>query len=102
MDLEEDLQAAELQPFPELSDQRADPAFPREASQTKDPAPQAFLPEGREGANSFVREAEGGGGKHSGDQRRSGRPRRRHPIAMALAASVAAGGYQLVAGFDGN
>ncbi len=97
MDLEEDRQAAVLQPFPELSELRSDPAFPREPSQTKAPAPQTFLPDVRERPNSLMREAEEGGGKHSGDKRRGDRPRRRHPfavpIAMVLAASGAAGGY---------
>src|SRR5260370_26009309 len=97
MVLQEDPQAAGLQPSPELSELRSDPAFPREASQTKGPAPQALLPDGREGPDSLVREAEEGGKKHSGDKRHSGRPRRRHPfavpIAMVLVASVAAGGY---------
>src|SRR5260370_5736150 len=97
MALEENYQAAGLEPFQELSELRSDPAFPRHASQAKGPPPQAFLPDGREGPDSLVREAEGGGGKHSEDERRSGRPRRRHPfavpIAMVLAGSVAGGGY---------
>src|SRR5258708_38854065 len=97
MVLQEDLQAAGLQPSPELSELRSDPAFPREASETKGPAPQALLRDGREGPDSLVREAEDRGKNPSGDKRHSGRPRRRHPfavpIAMVLVASVAAGGY---------
>src|SRR5271167_3103500 len=92
MAFEENDQAAGLQTLQELTELRADPPSPRHASQAKGPAPQAFLPDGNEEPGRLVREAEGGGGKHSGD-----RPRRRHrfavPVAMVLAASVAAGGY---------
>jgi membrane fusion protein (multidrug efflux system) len=95
MVLEADLQTAGLRPLPELSELRSDPAFPREASETKGPAPQTFLPDGREAPNSLLREAEDREKKHSGDKRHSGRPRRWRPlavpIAMVLVASIAAG-----------
>src|ERR1700733_7231689 len=97
MALEENDQATRLQPVPEFSEPRSDRAFPQHAVRAKDAPPQALRPDGREGLDSPVREAEREAGKHSGDERDSGRPRRRRPfavpIAIVLAASVAAGGY---------
>src|SRR5260370_37719959 len=94
---EENDQAAGLQPFQELSELRSDPAFPRHASQAKGQPPQALLPGGREGPDSLVRGAEGGGRNHGAYERGSVRARRRDrcavPVGPARVRRVAAGGY---------
>jgi membrane fusion protein (multidrug efflux system) len=95
MDLEMNDQAAERQPFSEISKLRADPASPADASQVKRLAPQALLPEDWDRPDPLVREAAAGGEKHSGGEQDSHPHRHRFtvPIGALLVASVAAGGY---------
>jgi membrane fusion protein, multidrug efflux system len=90
MDLEERRQVAGLEPFREISELQSDPALPRDASQADGLAPRALLPDGKEGHDTVVREAD------SPDKTRRTRLRRRLftvPLGMLLAASVAGGGY---------
>jgi membrane fusion protein (multidrug efflux system) len=81
MALEDNGQAATLQDLRVISEQHS---------------PRTFPPDGREAPDPRVDEAEGGGERHSEDDRPSDHPRRRRfvvPTAMVLGALIAVGGY---------
>jgi membrane fusion protein, multidrug efflux system len=92
--LDENQQAAELQPSPEASELGLGPALPRHPTQAKVPAPGLLLPDGNAVPDWLRREAE--------EKRTKGRDKRRgllgrHPIATPIAgvlfALIAGGGY---------
>jgi membrane fusion protein, multidrug efflux system len=92
--VDENQEAAELQPSSEVSELGRNPAFPRNPAQAKAPGPGLLLPDGNAVPDWLRREAE--------EKRTQGRNKRhgllgRHPIAAPVAgvlfALIAGGGY---------
>ena len=96
MALQENHQAALLEPFPDIPEPPHGRAFADHPDQAKGEAPSAFLPDSREQFQSLLKESEGADKTHGGHARQTDRARRRNrlarPIGAALAAFAAAAG----------